>query len=297
MDWYNAVDTYIELVEQQSFVKTAERLGLTTSACSKRINWLEQQLGCQLLIRSTRRIRVTERGEHFYKHSKQWLQQFRQLKDSLNDQSQGLKGLLTIGATSVTTKLILVPALRGFLEQHPQVQVKLLDVEPNDAPDLSVDLTVIKELEDWQSASFKAARLFDYSVRLYASPEFIQRHGPIEDVNQLQQLPILLAKGQLDNGGVMLSDGTLLNQQPQVVCESPAGIIEAAIQGMGIILISEEAIQRDLQQARLQAIMPQLRSETRALMAYYPNHHLENPLVKNFLLALRQHCDGMFKPI
>ena len=70
MDWLESVRTYVRVVEQGSFHSAANTLNITTSALSKRINWLEKQLNTQLMKRTTRSLSLTEAGEHFYHKAK-----------------------------------------------------------------------------------------------------------------------------------------------------------------------------------------------------------------------------------
>ncbi len=67
MDWNEAIRSYIRVVDEGSFTSAARRLNTTSSAVSKRIHWLEERVGVQLLKRTTRSINLTEDGALFYK--------------------------------------------------------------------------------------------------------------------------------------------------------------------------------------------------------------------------------------
>lgn len=70
MDWIQSVNSYIRVVEEGSFNAAARKLNTTSSAISKRIQWLEDKIGVQLLKRTTRSISQTEAGALFYERAK-----------------------------------------------------------------------------------------------------------------------------------------------------------------------------------------------------------------------------------
>lgn len=65
MDWLQSAKTYIKVVEEGSFNGAARKLNTTSSAVSKRIHWLEERIGVQLLKRTTRSVTQTEAGVAF----------------------------------------------------------------------------------------------------------------------------------------------------------------------------------------------------------------------------------------
>lgn len=66
MDWIESVKSYIKVVEEGSFNAAAYQLNTSGSAISKRINWLEERVGVQLLTRTTRSVHQTEAGLLFF---------------------------------------------------------------------------------------------------------------------------------------------------------------------------------------------------------------------------------------
>ncbi|MDF5485402.1 LysR family transcriptional regulator, partial [Vibrio parahaemolyticus] len=69
MDWIQSVKSYIRVVEEGSFNAAARKLNTTRSAISKRVQWLEDKIGVQLLKRTTRSISQTEAGALFYQRA------------------------------------------------------------------------------------------------------------------------------------------------------------------------------------------------------------------------------------
>ncbi|GGB12878.1 LysR family transcriptional regulator [Agarivorans gilvus] len=287
MDWLNVVKTYVAVVESNSFVVAAERIGITTSSCSKRISWLEAQLHCQLLLRTTRRIRTTEQGQQFYLQSCDWLKQFDNMRHQLK-LDEGLSGSLSIGAPAVSGSSYVTPLIASFLPAHPHLRVELIETEAGIIPDLSLDIVISRRLEHFDSTSYRMLHLFDYAVKCFASPRFLAKHGKVTSAQQLTRLPLLLVQGQIRSGGVKLNDGTVLNQTPQFITHDPMAAIQGAVHHMGVVLVSEDLVQQQLLDGKLVEVVPGLLSEQRSVCAYYPNQRFENPNTAAFLQHLRQ---------
>ncbi|MDO6764843.1 LysR family transcriptional regulator [Agarivorans sp. 1_MG-2023] len=292
MDWLNVVQTYVAVVESNSFVQAAHQLNITTSSCSKRISWLESQLHCQLLLRTTRRVRTTEQGQQFYLQSCDWLSQFDTMRRQLGPSTQGLTGNLSIGSPAVSGSLFVTPIIATFLPMHPHLTVELSEIEPGVIPDLSLDIVISRQIDNFDSTSYRMLHLFDYAVKCFASPRFLSIHGPVENAKQLKQLPLLLVQGQIRSGGVKFNDGTILNQASRFITHDPLAAIQAAVHHMGVVLVSEDLVQQQLIDGKLVEVVPGLLSEQRTVCAYYPAHRFENPNISAFLQHLRQHIQN-----
>ncbi|MGY5450982.1 LysR family transcriptional regulator [Agarivorans sp. MS3-6] len=288
MDWLNAVQTYVAVVDSNSFVQAATHLDITTSACSKRISWLESQLHCQLLLRTTRRIRTTEQGQQFYLQSRDWLSQFASMRQQLSPSIQGLSGSLSIGAPAVSGSLFVTPLIASFLPKHPHLRVELHEVDPGVIPDLSLDIVISRQIDNFDSTSYRMLHLFDYAVKCFASPQFLASHGPVQNAKQLKNLPLLLVQGQIKAGGVKFNEGTVLNQASRFITHDPLAAIQAAVHHMGVVLVSEDLVQQQLLDGKLIEVVPGLLSEQRSVCAYYPAQRFENPNLSAFLTHLRQ---------
>ncbi|NCO47220.1 MAG: LysR family transcriptional regulator, partial [Vibrio sp.] len=88
--------TYMRVVEEGSFNGAARKLNTTSSAISKRVHWLEEKIGVQLLKRTTRTVTQTEAGSLFYERAKAQLESWQSVVDETRSVSQTPAGLLKI---------------------------------------------------------------------------------------------------------------------------------------------------------------------------------------------------------
>ncbi|OXE29958.1 LysR family transcriptional regulator, partial [Vibrio parahaemolyticus] len=111
----------IRVIEEGSFNAAARKLNTTSSAISKRIQWLEDKIGVQLLKRTTRSISQTEAGALFYERAKVQLDSWQSVLDETRSVNQSPAGLLKIGATLAVGSKFLVHYLDDFLEKYPDI--------------------------------------------------------------------------------------------------------------------------------------------------------------------------------
>lgn len=288
MEWYGAIQTFVMVVEQHSFAKAAVALHISNSAVSKRISWLEEQLGAQLLIRSTRQLNLSEIGLRFYEQSKHWLEQFEMMRAQTTETALSFRGTYRVGVPAPAGGNLLTPLLVEMLNAYPKLNIRLINTVGIQLPDPSLDVFISREMLGFDTNSYKALPLFDYATKLYASPSYIAKHALLDNEHSFDSFELLLTETQLQMGGIKLNSGRVLNKASRLVCDTPESSIQAAILGFGIVVVSQDMVIDALQRKQLQLIFPHLESERRRVYAYYPNLKYVNPVTQDFLTRIRQ---------
>ncbi|AZZ96508.1 LysR family transcriptional regulator [Pseudoalteromonas sp. R3] len=271
MDWLTATRSFCVLAELGSFTKAAQHQGVSASAMSKRIDWLEKHLGQSLFIRTTRQVNLTEQGQNFFPRARDWLAQFEALVESTQSEPCELQGSLKIAATQAVGSSVLMPKIELFLAQYPQITIHLNVLAPGEPPDLQHDVVITRYNESFDSVSHKGTRLFDYQMQLFGAPEYLARCDEIASVDDLAQHKMLLSSYYHKVGGVVLEDGRLFEfTNYNFVTDHLDAILKAAVQGIGLLFIAPSYIERELSSGALVPILPDIRSEVKQLWAYYP---------------------------
>src|SRR3546814_4784981 len=125
MDRMAAMETYVAVVEAGSFSAAGRRLRLGQPAVSKSVAQLEERLGVRLLLRSTRGLTPTDAGQRFYEHARLALAEADEAEQAARQSSASLSGTLRVCAAVTFARLHIMPALRAFLDQHPDLQVDI----------------------------------------------------------------------------------------------------------------------------------------------------------------------------
>ena len=117
--------SFIAVVESGALTRAADRLGVTQSALSRRIQQYERQLGVELLSRGRQGVELTEAGRIAYEEGRRLLAAWQRLKNEIA-LHQGLEsGQVRIGGGATAVSFILPPAIAEFQRRHPRVRFQL----------------------------------------------------------------------------------------------------------------------------------------------------------------------------
>lgn len=116
---------FCKVAQNHSFSKAAQELFLSQPAISQAIRQLEEQLGTQLFLRSSKRVELTAEGQLLYEYASSALG----LLESAEQQLGGLQtlsvGQLRLGAGDITVRHLLLPCLEQFHQLYPQVHLSI----------------------------------------------------------------------------------------------------------------------------------------------------------------------------
>lgn len=286
MDWIQNINTYIRVVEEGSFNGAARRLNTTSSAVSKRIHWLEQRIGVQLLKRTTRSVTQTEAGALFYDRAKDSIDRFQSIVDETRSVSQSPAGLLKIGATIAVGSKFLVQYLEEFLQLYPDIRVQLITTIPGQLPNTNLDVFISRELESMNSLSMKQTPLFEQKIGFYASQTYLDLHGEPETLEQLKQHNVLIW-GERPQREYRISKTQKVTLSGNFSTTNPEALYSAAKSGMGILISNDIMIKEEIKSGALRRILPSLHAQDATVYAYYPKLDYEHTRTKLFLDFLK----------
>ena len=264
---------FVRVAEQGSFNKAAKLVGLSTPALSKRISKLEQDLGVQLIHRTTRRLNLTEAGESLYVSGKNIDGQVSDAIANVSAFRHGLSGTIKMSVPTISGELLLAEAIAEFCQRHPNIKVDMR--LENDFVDLvgeGLDLAIRTGiLED---SSLIAQPLIESSWVVCCSPQYLNQHGSPENLESLKQHNCLAytyqAKGSFDwrfhHQGQEKSvriDGSFATNNAQA-------LRKAALAGFGIVYVPKCCVYEDLQQGTLITLLPDYQPRRLGVYALYP---------------------------
>jgi DNA-binding transcriptional LysR family regulator len=119
------METFVRVVEAQSFTGAARRLGITPSAVSRHVRALEQRLGVRLVNRTTRSLALTEEGRLFFAESQGVLAAVEAAERSVRSAGDALAGTLRVSVPADFARLQLADMLSAFAERHPALSLEV----------------------------------------------------------------------------------------------------------------------------------------------------------------------------
>ena len=172
-----------------NFTHAASELGVTQAAVSRRIHTLEQQLGKNLFIRSSKRkLKLTHDGEILHKAVATTLISLNEVVNNI--QQPRTKNTLSITSTSGFATLWLMPRLAQFNALYPEIKVRLVLVdELLDLHSEDIDLGIRYGTGQWNNLQSKL--LFGEYLYPVCSPAYLKKHPQIKDLNELTKKDLL----------------------------------------------------------------------------------------------------------
>lgn len=174
MEW-DKLKTFYHVARSKSFTKAAELINLTQSAVSRQIISLEEQVKCSLFVRTKRGLVLTKEGEVLFDCVQRMYNQAERARASIH-QSDEPKGTLRLAITTGFFTSYFAPLIDGFLKKYPDIKLSI--ESRNNSPDwniLEFDLSISPLVQDRYNLLHH--HLLANEVALYASPEYLKKHG------------------------------------------------------------------------------------------------------------------------
>src|SRR5207244_11417187 len=164
------------VVEGGTFARAAEALGLTPSGGRPAIARLEARIGVRLLDRTTRSLHLTDEGRLLYSNINPLVLGIEDAVTRAAGSSGSVRGRLRVNTDAFTSRLLLSPHLRRFLEAYPELSLEL--IARDQLGDLVAEgFDVAVRFGEPPSSSLVARKLLDTRIVTVATPGYLKRHG------------------------------------------------------------------------------------------------------------------------
>lgn len=234
--------SFVEIVEQNSFTAAAHKLYISQPVLSTQLKELEKETGCRLLIRTSRRMELTEAGNALYQKAKHMLALEESIKTELADISNHYSGTLRLGILPSLSVSLLGDTLTGFCKANPAVSYEIMESDTNTLLhaleggilDIIFVRTPCNLPSDIETVTFSCEKMVAaFHKEYYSFPE--EPSGMIS-TRQLQNCPILIAKRFQE----LFTHACLLEGfSPHIKCSSyfMTTSLSWAVRGLGIAIV------------------------------------------------------------
>lgn len=172
----NLVTAFVRVVEQQSFTGAARALGLPKSSVSRRVTELEDELGVQLLHRTTRKLSLTEAGRSYFEQAEKALGELQAAAEAASGMDTEARGIVRVTAPVDIGVLALSEVVAEFVREYPDIHVELsLSSKVVDLVEEGFDIGV--RAGKSRDASLVERRLGNAALGIYASPGYLKERG------------------------------------------------------------------------------------------------------------------------
>lgn len=275
MDRIDLLQVFVRVAEAGSFTRAADRLGLPRATISTAVQQLETRLGSRLLHRTTRRVGLTPDGEVMLERARALVADMEDMEQQFLPAHGQVSGRLKVDVPSRIARRLIAPALPGFLERHPAIELEL------GSSDRAVDLVLegvdcALRVGPLASSSLVARPLGHFTLINCASPAYLARHGtPRTPADLPQHMAVNYASPTSGRAAPWewQRDGETasLRMRSQVAANNAETYIACALAGLGLIQIPAYDVREHLAAGELVEVLPDARAEPLPVQLVYPH--------------------------
>lgn len=283
---------YVSIVEMGSLRAAAEKAAIPPSTLTRRLQKLEQHLGCRLLHRSARRMTPTSEGWQYYEQCRPLVHSLQQATAKLDITLHQVSGLIRVLAPADLANDNLAPAWMSFLTRYPQVQLELeLNNYTQDLIGSGADVAIRVGA---QPDSLLNMRKLGQSkeIVLVASPNYLAKHGTPESLDELR-LCDLVVSAPLSTWALQhRQSGETVRWQPQgKFCVNGVYLaLQAAQAGLGILFCPISLCHHSLRRGELIQVLPEWQGASREIYAVWSQQRYVPARVRALIEHLADFC-------
>lgn len=259
------------VVTEKTFAAAARKLEISPSRVSEAVSGLESYINFRLINRSTRQLSLTNEGKSVFKHANKLPGLLEEAYDEINHAN--LSGKITLTCTHDLGVKILADCLASFERVCPDIRLELvLSDQPLDLISNEIDIAV--RIGVPKDSSYIVRTLHTENLGVYASPEFLLHHGPINSLEELQVCNWVCLKQLMRGESIELTS----NEARQVIsiknshfCDSPIMVQKMLCSGMGVGILLPSTIKHELNSGQLIPVLPNWVGPSMEFALYYPS--------------------------
>ncbi len=273
-----------------SFTAAAERHGMTPSGISRALTRLERVIGVRLLVRTTRRLRLTEEGELFFENCRDAIALMSKAAELAGESSASLQGVLRIGLWSIVGTHRIIPMLPRLLAQNPHLSIQLVRVTSvTEFYSRQVDCALLPG--EMLESSLAGRELPSVRMVLVATPQYIALHGsPAHPGDLLAHHCITLVQpdGSEFNWnfsqpgtGPALSEPTRIHGR--IRTDDMEQVMASALAGLGIAQVPYSPLYREIAAGRLVVLLEAYEPARMPIWVVYPARRTLPKRLRSFI--------------
>ena len=244
--------------EEGSLSAAARKLRIPVATLTRNVNDLEALVGTKLLVRTTRKLLLTDSGVDYVAAAKRILEQVDEQESRAAGEFSNPRGELVVTTPVQVARLRVLPVINQFLAVFPEIRIQLLQSDRNiDLIDSHADVAV--RIGRLSNSSLVATRVGMLRVVVVASPVLLKKHGVPRRSEDLHGYPCVVFNSPFLSPWRFrqpaASDIHTITETPSLHVSSPDAAADAAIDGVGATLLPEHDVADAVRDGKLQVIL------------------------------------------
>jgi DNA-binding transcriptional LysR family regulator len=284
LDLMTCLKSFVRTVEVGSFSAVAKEMNTTQPTISKQIAALEKHLDVQLLVRSTRKVGLTDEGMRFYEHCQHVLEALSEAESSVGKR-QNPSGLLRINCSVALGRQELLPRLKKFLDRYPDITLDLTMADYFvDLVEEGIDLAI--RIGQFQNQNLMSHPIGTSRFVVVAAMDYLQKFGEPQVPADLLHHNCIIYTRQ-STGNVWQLRGTNVTVRGNLHVNSTMAHCEAVVAGIGIGMSPLWAFRKELQNQSVKIVLADYEPDPLPIQAVCRRTRFQSAKVKCFIDFLR----------
>ena len=280
MDW-DKLRIFHAVADAGSLTHAGDTLHLSQSAVSRQIRALEEALNATLFHRHARGLILTEQGELLFDATKSMNKRLEAAFARIRDSEEEVFGELRVTTTIGFGTLWLAPRLPQLYKQYPDLKIDLmLEERVLDLPMREADVAI--RMKEPSQADLIRKRLMSVRMRLYATPEYLEKSGGIESLTDISRHRLIcqsLSSAQVAAGATLVQHLLSYDVPSLFTVNNYFGVLQGVLNGLGVGVLPDY-VTEDF--PNLVRVLPELESGEVPVFLAYPEELRQSKRIAAF---------------
>jgi DNA-binding transcriptional LysR family regulator len=276
------IETFVLTCELGSLAAVARKFGISPAAISKQLTRLEQELGLQLLMRSTRRIELTEIGINYCLQCRRILEEVEAASALVSQVKAVPYGILKIVSGRHFAASYIVPHMKEFLLKYPKIELHLELAER--VPDLNlegIDVLIGMSISVTGDAIQKRIGTTVYSF--CASPEYLKKFGIPKKPKDLQNHRYITHSMRKPDNELLFSEEQIIPIIPYLYVNDAQTMLNFALHGLGIVKLHHYVVKEYIERGELRELLTSYSNSKVPIYVAYPQRRYISSKTRCFI--------------
>lgn len=276
------IKTFVQISQLGSLAAAARAQGISAAAVSKQLSRLEEELGVQLLKRSTRHLELTEIGISYYLQCMRILEEVDAASDLISQIKIVPNGVLKVVSGRHFAASYIVPYVKEFLLRFPKIELNLELAER--IPDLNseaIDVLIGMSISANEDAIQK--RIWTTSYSLCASPDYLEQFGVPEKPEDLKQHRYIAHSMRKPDNQLVFHNKQVITLMPFLRVNDAETMLNFALSGLGIVKLHHYVVKKYIEQGLLIELLSSYNHSELPIYVAYPQRRFINSKVRCFV--------------
>lgn len=287
---FSEVEAFLTVAELKSFGKAARELGIAQSTVSRRITNLEARLGHQLVLRTTRKVALTDAGHSYAADLRDVVTRLETADSNLQSGMLSAEGLLRITMPTAFGRAFVLPRLARLSEQYPRLRLEV-DLSDRYVDLLDGEYDVAIRLASTAQSGVRYVKLLSFRPVLCASPSYLEGHDRVSTISDLAQHVWLAQRVYAPALNFPVSwngNRTNLEINPRISVSDATSLRTLTLHGAGLAVLPCYLVDKQLRNGELVEVLPGLEFDEFEVFAAFLRHREQSTKVKVLLASLLQ---------